>query len=160
MEVETLDWHPEQAEELLARQEATLFLVEPDATGPVCANPLHDWIRLPAPEADIEARREALRLRQNEISTPSLAIEIGDGTLTVGGKVEILPPLEADLLNALLERESKVVSRQTLMNAVWPAGDGDRNRLDAAIHRLRLRVESLGIEIVTVRRRGYMLRAA
>ncbi|MEZ5279548.1 MAG: winged helix-turn-helix domain-containing protein [Acidimicrobiales bacterium] len=159
MEVETLDWEPDRAAELLSRDQPTLFMVGSGVEGPLCSNPLHDWVREPAADEDVELRLQTLAQRHAALNGSALTIELGDGTVRVGDKVEVLPPLEADLLTALLERESKVVSRQSLMTAVWPAGDGDRNRLDAAIHRLRLRVEPLGIDIVTVRRRGYMLRA-
>jgi DNA-binding response OmpR family regulator len=68
-----------------------------------------------------------------------------------------LPPVEARLTDALLERFGAVVSRDSLARAGWPDGAPGRNALDVHVLRLRRRIHPLGLAIRTVRARGYLL---
>jgi DNA-binding response OmpR family regulator len=68
-----------------------------------------------------------------------------------------LPPVEARLTDALLERFGAVVSRESLARAGWPDGAPGRNALDVHVLRLRRRINPLGLAIRTVRARGYLL---
>jgi len=68
-----------------------------------------------------------------------------------------LPPVEARLTSALLERFGAVVRREALARAGWPEGAPGRNALDVHVLRLRRRMEQVGLVIRTVRSRGYLL---
>ena len=70
-----------------------------------------------------------------------------------------LPPVEARLTEALLQRFGAVVSREALARAGWPDGAPGRNALDVHVLRLRRRLSPLSLAIRTVRSRGYVLEA-
>ena len=69
--VELVPWPAEapRAHELHARGNAALLLVAPGAAPPVVRDPLEDWVRLPAPPADVAVR--ARRLAQLATTRPS-----------------------------------------------------------------------------------------
>jgi DNA-binding response OmpR family regulator len=83
-----------------------------------------------------------------------------DGVLRVGDRWVSLPPVEARLTDALLDRFGAVVSRDALGRAGWPAGSPGRNALDVHMLRLRRRLVPLELVIRTVRSRGYLLERA
>lgn len=136
-----------------------LLLVESDSGPPEVVDDLEDWIRLPADEVDLHARVETLgqRLRSRIASVPDLD---EDGVLRVGQGWVPLPPVEARLTAALLDRFGAVVSRDALGRAGWPDGAPGRNALDVHVLRLRRRLAPLGLVIRTVRARGYLLEAS
>jgi len=68
-----------------------------------------------------------------------------------------LSPVEQALTRALLERFGAVVTRDDLAARAWPDGAPTRNALDVHVLRLRRRLAPLGLEIRTVRSRGYLL---
>ena len=80
-----------------------------------------------------------------------------DGVIRLGAAWVSLPPVEARITNALLERFGAVVSRDTLARSGWPDGAPGRNALDVHVLRLRRRLAPLGLVIRTVRSRGYLL---
>ena len=80
-----------------------------------------------------------------------------DGVLRLGDRWVSLPPVEARLTAALLDRYGAVVSRDALARAGWPAGAPGRNALDVHMLRLRRRLSPLALAIRTVRSRGYLL---
>ena len=136
-----------------------LLLVEDDDAAPVASDDLEDWIRLPAGEADLQARIDGLRRRHRARSAPAPVLD-DDGVLRVGSRWVPLPPVESRLMGALLERYGAVVSRDGLGRAGWPDGAPGRNALDVHVLRLRRRVGPLGLAIRTVRSRGYLLERA
>lgn len=150
-------WPLEQArrDELHEAGWPRLLLVDATAAPPVSVSDLEDWIRVPAPDLDVQARVEALRARAVRRS-PVPEVD-GDGVLRLGGGWVALPPVEARLAGALVDRFGAVVSRDSLGQAGWPDGAPGRNALDVHMLRLRRRVSSLALAIRTVRSRGYLL---
>ena len=57
----------------------------------------------------------------------------------------------------LLDRYGRVADRQSLLAAGWPGQNPNRNLLDVHLHRLRRRIDPIGLHIRTVRKRGYLL---
>lgn len=153
-------WPAEQdrRQELAAAGHPRLLLVEPGAPPPVCADELEDWVRLPAPDTDVRARAEALarRAAARGLRTP---VVDADGVLRYRGRSVPLPPVEARLTRALVDRYGAVVSRAQLARAGWPGADPGRNALDVHVMRLRRRLAPVGLVIRTVRGRGYLLTA-
>jgi len=133
-----------------------LLLVEETAPPPVIEDHLEDWIRIPADELDLRARVEALARRAPALPLPPPALD-DDGVLRFDGAWVAIPPVEARLVEALLERIDAVVSRDDLSRSGWPGGSPGRNALDVHMLRLRRRIEPLGLRIRTVRSRGYLL---
>jgi len=141
---------------LVARQVPRLLLLEDDSVPPEPADCLEDWIRVPAAEIDVRARVSGLasRAEQHVSNAPSLD---ADGVLRFGPGWVPLPPVEARLTEALLDRFGSVVSRETLARSGWPEGAPGRNALDVHVLRLRRRIDTLGLVIRTVRSRGYLM---
>jgi len=160
MDVTLVRWPAEQirrdrlAEEGLPR----LLLIEPGEALPVIVDPLEDWIRVPADDADLRARVATLQARYDAAGASAPALD-DDGVIRVGSAWVSLPPVEARITNALLERFGAVVSREALAHSGWPEGAPGRNALDVHVLRLRRRLAPLGLVIRTVRSRGYLLEA-
>jgi len=151
-------WPAEETrrEELRLAAHPRLLLLENGAAPPVTADALEDWIRVPAGEVDLRARVEGLLRRAEATTDPSPALD-DDGVLRLGDRWVSLPPVEARLTAALLDRYGAVVSRDALARAGWPAGSPGRNALDVHMLRLRRRLAPLALAIRTVRSRGYLL---
>ena len=153
-DVELVRW-PSEAElraRLVEEGQPHLLVIEGEEPPPEVTDALEDWIRMPTPDQDVKARMLTLRRRARPVP------EIDDnGVLRLGPAWVALAPVEGRLAKALVERFGRVVSRDTLARAGWPAKAPDRNVLDVHVLRLRRRLEPLGIAIRTVRSRGYVL---
>src|SRR3546814_15362470 len=75
-------------------------MVEGDSLPPMCVDELEDWIRVPASEADVQARVEGLRRRLSAQVQPAPDID-ADGVLRVADRWVSLPPVEARLTDAM-----------------------------------------------------------
>ena len=133
-----------------------LLLVEDGHFPPAPVDCLEDWVRVPVAELEMRARVAALEVRaaHHEAAHP----EIDDhDVLRFGDAWVSLPPVEARLTRALLDRYGAVVGRDALARAGWPDGAPGRNALDVHVLRLRRRLATVGLAIRTVRSRGYLL---
>lgn len=121
-----------------------------------------DYLAKPFDLPELEARVRAL-LRRGSNSTPCLE----HGLLrfdTVGRRVYYdkrpldLSPRELAMLELLLMRAGRVVSKEQLVNHLYGWGDevGD-NAIEVNVYRLRKKLEPLGCEIRTVRGMGYLM---
>jgi DNA-binding winged helix-turn-helix (wHTH) protein len=159
VDVVLVRWPIEQArcDELQREGRPRLLLLEDGVPPPPSApDDLEDWIRVPAGEVDLRARVEGLRRRAEARFEPAPSLD-DDGFLRLGDRRVSLPPVEARLTAALLDRYGAVVSRESLARAGWPAGAPGRNALDVHMLRLRRRLAPLALAIRTVRSRGYLL---
>lgn len=157
VEVALVQWPAEKdrREALRRSGQPRLLLVERGAP-PIPVDEFEDWIRLPADDLDLRVRVESLRRRTG--SDASLVPDLDDdGVLRLGDRWVSLPPVEARLTSALLERFGAVVSREALARSGWPGGSPGRNALDVHVLRLRRRLAPLHLAIRTVRSRGYLL---
>jgi DNA-binding response OmpR family regulator len=156
-DVALVRWPREEHRRLVLRDAGAprLLLVE---TGPppVPTDVLEDWIRVPADDVDLAARVEGLSRRAAARVRPVPSLD-GDGVLRLDDQWVSLPPVEARLTRALLDRLGAVVSRDSLGRAGWPQGAPGRNALDVHMLRLRRRLGPVGLAIRTVRSRGYLL---
>jgi hypothetical protein len=160
VEVALVHWPAEQdrREALRRTGQPRLLLVERGAP-PIPTDELEDWIRLPADDLDLRVRVEALR-RRTDGDNGSTPLVDDDGVLRLGDHWVSLPPVEARLTSALLDRFGAVVSRDALARSGWPGGSPGRNALDVHVLRLRRRLSPLRLAIRTVRSRGYLLERA
>ena len=143
---------------LIERNVPRLLLVEDGVEPPAPEDCLEDWVRVPAPEHDVRARVAGLEARSRFLSPTTPALD-SYGVLRLGDRWVSLPPVEARLTQALLDRFGAVVSRENLARAGWPDGAPGRNALDVHVLRLRRRLDGVGLAIRTVRSRGYLLEA-
>jgi DNA-binding response OmpR family regulator len=158
MDVVLVQW-PGEAERLHTLREhgvPRLLLVDATASPPEAPDCFEDWVRVPASEAEVHSRLAALsgRARAHQPDRPVLD---DDGVVRMGDGWVALPPVEARLTGALLDRFGAVVGREALARAGWPDGAPGRNALDVHILRIRRRIAPLGLAIRTVRSRGYLL---
>ena len=147
--------------------EPRLLLVADGEQPPPVGDCLEDWIRVPAAEDEVRARVDALTVRSQAHTSSGRNGEthagpaLDDfGVLRLNGSWVALPPLEARLADALLQRLGAVTSRELLIRAGWPDGAPGRNALDVHVLRLRRRLTPVGLAIRTVRSRGYLMEPA
>jgi DNA-binding response OmpR family regulator len=128
-----------------------------DAELPLPVDCLEDWVTSSAPEWEVDARRQALVLRSGEHAVRPLLDE--DGLLHHRDAWVSLSPVEQALAGVLLDRFGAVVTREMLADRAWPSGVPTRNALDVHVLRLRRRIAPVGLEIRTVRSRGYLMQS-
>lgn len=132
-----------------------LLLVSPEVDPPSSGDCLEDWVRLPADDRDVRARLATLVARADGgHSAPTLD---GDGLLWLRDRWVSLSPVERSLAAAMVDRFGGVVGRDELARRAWPEGAPTRNALDVHMLRLRRRIADLGLEVRTVRSRGYLM---
>jgi len=122
-----------------------------------------DYLAKPFALAELEARVRALTRRGHNSSNATL--KHGDLTYDTVGKVaEIrgqmldLSARELALLEIFLQRPGRMVSKEQLVDLLCQWGEEvSTNAIEVYIHRLRKKLESGGVKIVTVRGLGYCL---
>ena len=83
---------------------------------------------------------------------------IDDGGLLHHGRAWVaLPDLEWRLMQPLVEHMGELVRRDELTRAGWPGRAVAASALNVRIKKARQRVKPLGLQITTVRGRGYVL---
>jgi DNA-binding response OmpR family regulator len=159
MSVEVVRW-PADSMRLAELREASvprLLVVADDAEPPVPVDCLEDWVTTASPEREVDARRRALSIRAEQHAVRPLLDD--DGLLHHRDAWVSLSPVEQSLASAMLDRFGAVVTRDMLADRAWPTGVPTRNALDVHVLRLRRRIAPLGLEIRTVRSRGYLMQS-
>jgi len=159
-EITFLRWphEEEKRSDLLKDRIPILWVVESTYAPPQSLDPIEDWVRLPMPKPDIEARVACLVQRARNEAIPTIG---PDNVLRTRAGRLALADSEAAILAPLAENFQCVVPRKELVERGWGTpSDEYRNALDLRILRLRRRIAPLGLEIKTVWGRGYMLELA
>jgi DNA-binding response OmpR family regulator len=110
-----------------------------------------DWACAPT-AAELRGRLE--RLAQRRAPAPTLD---EFGILRVGSRWVALSPTEERIIERLLGCFGRVVAREDLRAAAWDAEADPTGHLNTQVHRLRRRVEALGLSLHTVRASGLVL---
>jgi len=125
-----------------------------------------DYLTKPFKLPELEARLRAQIRRNNAllgstIEYGPLVLNIKDRMLTANGEQMLLSPRELSVLEMLLLRVGRVVSKDSIVEALckWDEGVGN-NAIEVYIHRLRKKLEPLGINVLTIRGLGYLLQKA
>jgi hypothetical protein len=158
IEVALVHWPRDREErDRLARAMLPRLLLVPDGERPpTSGDVMEDWIRLPADERDVATRLHSL----SERAERSLdQVSIVDGSCLRRGSITVpLGPSEVSFVEKLVAAHGTVVPRPTLVAAIWGAGTDPTTRgLDDVAYRLRRRIAVLGLDVVTVRGRGFAL---
>jgi two-component system, OmpR family, response regulator len=122
-----------------------------------------DYLIKPIKLAELAARlrvqmRRMHKLEASIIEYPPLTLHTKERLVTYQNEPFALSPRELSLLETLLLRVGKVVSKEGLLENIsdWDDSLGI-NAIEVYMHRLRKKLQLIGIEIRTVRGLGYML---
>lgn len=124
-----------------------------------------DYMTKPFSMAEFEARVRALSRRKNLdfVSCETigqLTFHRQQRYVSIAGKQLTIPRREIAILECLLERKERLISKSQLFNYVYGVGvDADVSIIEPHISRLRKRLTPYGVHIRTARGLGYMLEA-
>jgi two-component system response regulator TctD len=121
-----------------------------------------DYLPKPFDFAELEARIRALLRRSGNMETlvriGKLEFETNTRVAAVGGRALGLTRRELAVLEVLISRLGKPVSREMLFEKVFGMDDEARSEaIEIYIHRLRKKLEHSGAAVSTMRGLGYML---
>lgn len=122
-----------------------------------------DYMAKPFSLQELEARVRALVRRgaggsSNLIHHGPLVYDQAGKVASIDGKMVDLSARELSLLEILLQRTGRLVSKEQLVERLCEWGDEvSTNAIEVYIHRLRKKIEQDPIRIVTVRGLGYCL---
>lgn len=127
-----------------------------------------DYITKPFAIEELLARiRAALRKRSGAadpavpLAAGALVMDVDKHQVTVRGQNVELTKKEFDLLHCLLENKGRVLTRETLLDAVWGFDFmGETNSVDVYIRFLRSKLDdAFGLKLIhTVRGVGYVIK--
>jgi len=125
-----------------------------------------DYVVKPFSPKELVARVRAVLRRSRSapgaapLKVGALVMDLGTHTASVGGEPLTLTPKEFDLLRALVEARSRVLSREFLLDRVWGysrASEIESRTVDVHVRRLRVKLGPEGRRILTVKSVGYRL---
>ena len=124
-----------------------------------------DYLSKPFDLIELDARLHALIRRANGTAAPSVRLgaleyDSSDRVFRLAEQTLVLRPKEHAVLEALLLRAGKAISKSQLYEKVFSidASTG-ADVVEIYIHRLRKRLQDSGLSIVTLRGLGYVLEA-
>ncbi len=122
-----------------------------------------DYLVKPFSLSELQARVRALLRRGQgsaapQISFGELSFDTVERVATVDGKALALSAQETSVLEVLLARFGRVVSKEELMEQLYSAGhEVSLNAIEVYVHRLRKKLELTGVSVRTQYGRGYLL---
>jgi DNA-binding response OmpR family regulator len=122
-----------------------------------------DYLVKPFDFDELLARLRALLRRGGPEVEPALrtgGVRLDPATREVrsGDRMVALTPREFAILELLMRRTGKVVTRQSIAEHAWPEADATWNAMEAHVARLRAKLAGdAGVAIVAVRGTGYRL---
>ena len=81
------------------------------------------------------------------------------GAVCLNGTPMELTPREAAMLRALLGRPGQAVAKERLVEVVFPGEPVQSDAIEVVAYRLRKRLAATGVQLVTLRGLGYLLKA-
>ncbi|MDA7417521.1 response regulator [Xenophilus arseniciresistens] len=128
-----------------------------------------DYLPKPFDLDELEARLRALRRRAQSAAglpaTESMQWQVGalhgdaEGAIYLRGEPLELTPRELALLRALMPKPGHAVSKERLFELVFPGqADVQYEAIEVVVYRLRKKLQDTGVQLVTLRGLGYLLR--
>jgi two-component system, OmpR family, response regulator TctD len=124
-----------------------------------------DYLGKPFALSELEARLRSLLRRAHGHTAPSidcgpLRLDSVARSFTLNGQLLALTPREHAVLEALLLRSGRAVSKEALFEQVFNFdSSAGIETIEIYVHRLRKKLDVPGIAIVTLRGLGYVLEA-
>ncbi len=129
-----------------------------------------DYLPKPFDLDELEARLRALGRRLGDataepggarVQLGGLSLDKDSGAIYHDGRVLELTPREAALLQALMARPGHAVAKERLFDLVFPgATDVQYEAVEVVVYRLRKKLAPTGVNLMTLRGLGYLLKAA
>ncbi|MEL6999860.1 MAG: response regulator transcription factor [Pseudomonadota bacterium] len=120
-----------------------------------------DYVAKPFELAELIARLRVQEHRRAEANAEGPSIDSETREIAGAGRTASLTQREFDLLSYMMERQGQVLSRGEIFDALWlTEGGSSENVVDVYIGYLRRKLspsEAFGIEIKTMRGRGFVL---
>ncbi len=121
-----------------------------------------DYLPKPFELAELEARIRALLRRSNHqipvVQVGQLQFDTTTRLATIGERQLNLTKRELALLEALLSRKDKPVTRDALFEKIFDMDDeAQPETIELYVHRLRKKLEGSGVAITTLRGLGYLI---
>ena len=123
-----------------------------------------DYLTKPYSSRELIARirantRRSAQLDDGVLSVGSATLDPARYEIRIGDNTSALPRKEFELLQMLMERHGRIVTREVLLEHIWGIDWGDSKSLDQHIRRLRRRFEEVegAPKVTTVRGVGYRL---
>ncbi len=124
-----------------------------------------DYMAKPFDVAELEARIRVLLRRSANHKNPilqcgDLSLNSNTGVFSVAGTVLALTPREHSVLEILLMKLGKTVSKASLAESLFTVSDNaSADAIEIYLHRLRKKLEGSDASITTLRGLGYLLQA-
>jgi DNA-binding response OmpR family regulator len=125
-----------------------------------------DYLSKPFEMIELVSRLNALFRRSiaqgsTLLSLGDMQIELDTMRVSVAGQPLELTGKEYDLLVALAGKANQLVTRNSLIGRLYSFdSEPDSNSLDVLLNRLRRKLQGAGVEIETIRGKGFILRVA
>ena len=134
-----------------------LLILDVGVLPPAPLDDLEDWVHWPPVPEEMAARAANLRSRMTRESEPPVLDE--DGLLRRGDRWVAISDVQVPMIQLLLDHLGRVVRYAAIVDAyVLGGGTSRAASVRTVLSRLDGRVRPVGLEIVTIRRRGVMLR--
>ncbi|MBX3608078.1 MAG: response regulator transcription factor [Piscinibacter sp.] len=120
-----------------------------------------DYLPKPFDLDELEARIRALARRADagEPASEFAGLRAEAGAVYHRGAALELAPREAALLRALLQRPGRAVAKEQLCETVFPGEAVQAEAIEVVAYRLRKKLVATGVQLVTLRGLGYLLKA-
>ena len=128
-----------------------------------------DYLAKPFDLDELEARVRALGRRRGPAPDAAmrptefagLSLDDSSSAVYLQGQAMELTAREAALLRALLARPGQAVAKERLTDLVFPGqAEVNADAIEVVVYRLRRKLQSAPVELVTLRGLGYLLRSA